>query len=226
MKNNYLIYSLEDDKDISHIIELALKKQGYLIQCFNDPSSFFESFNKEHPNMVLLDLMLPEMSGEEVLKKIRASNKNDDVQVIIISAKNLIINKIDGLDLGADDYISKPFDVLELISRVNAHARRALNRPIFTCKWVSIDTSKGIATAHDKEIKLTNTEYEMLLYLMKNSDRIISRSELFNFIWGTEALYESRVLDVHMKEIRKKIEDRNQDLIETVYGVGYRIKSN
>ena len=124
MEKQYLIYSLEDDKDISHLINLALSGQGYTVKCFLDYPSFKTALDEKKPNMILLDLMLPEKSGEEILKDIRSDEKNDDIQIIIVSAKNLLINKIDGLDLGADDYIAKPFDVMELISRVNARARR------------------------------------------------------------------------------------------------------
>ncbi len=120
----YLIYSVEDDKNISHLIHVALTKQGYAVESFSDGESFLKRFKEKKPHLILLDLMLPNIQGEELLKKIREDDTHDDIQIIIISAKSMLMDKIDGLDSGADDYIEKPFDILELMSRVNAKSRR------------------------------------------------------------------------------------------------------
>ena len=126
--NNYLIYSIEDDEDISYIIKATLEKQGYKVKSFPDGESFLDAFKIEKPNFILLDMMLPKIQGKDLLRYLRNDPNNDDIQIIIVSANRLTIDKIDGLDLGADDYIAKPFDLLELISRVNAKARRFLNQ--------------------------------------------------------------------------------------------------
>lgn len=227
MDYNYLIYSLEDDENISHVIKLALSKNGYRVNTYHNYNDFINDFNKNKPNMILLDLMLPDISGEEILKEIRQNQSNDDIEIIIISAKNLIINKVDGLDLGADDYISKPFDILELISRVNARSRRYLKKKeeIFEIRTIKCFFGSRQIFNGNNIIKFTNSEYLIFEHLIKNRDKIISREELFSLIWGRQESFETRILDVHIKEIRRKLGKENCDLIETIYGVGYRFKN-
>lgn len=222
--NNFLIYSIEDDPNISHLINIALTKQGYTIKSFVKFSEFKEEFNKVKPNMVLLDLMLPEISGEEILKKIREKDEYDDIEIIIISAKNLTINKVDGLDLGADDYLSKPFDVLELISRVNARSRRHLKKKKSTIRGYYFDLKNKTLSKDGEEIKLTNGEATILFELFKHLGETVKREDLFIALWGEDTCYETRILDAHIKEIRRKLGD-DKDLIETVYGNGYKLKN-
>ena len=130
---SYLIYSIEDDKDISHLINVALSKQGYVVKSFYNGKDFYDALALETPQLILLDMMLPDTSGTEILKNIRSKAIYDDVDIIIISAKRMVMDKVDGLDLGADDYIEKPFDILELMSRVNVKYRR-YNKRKFMCK--------------------------------------------------------------------------------------------
>lgn len=222
--NSFLIYSIEDDPNISHLINIALTKQGYTIKSFVKFSEFKEEFNKVKPNMVLLDLMLPEISGEEILKKIREKDEYDDIEIIIISAKNLTINKVDGLDLGADDYLSKPFDVLELISRVNARSRRHLKKKKSTIRGYYFDLKNKTLSKDGEEIKLTNGEATILFELFKHLGETVKREDLFIALWGEDTCYETRILDAHIKEIRRKLGD-DKDLIETVYGNGYKLKN-
>lgn len=224
VNKDYLIYSLEDDPNISHLLDLALSGQGYRFQAFLEYSDFKNAFEKEKPNMILLDLMLPVKSGEEVLKEIRANSSNDDIQVIIISAKNLTINKIDGLDLGADDYICKPFDVMELISRVNARARRYLKKESLRIRSFSFDLDNKVIKRDGNEIHLTQGESVILFELAKNVGKLVTRDELYKALWGDASGFETRTLDVHIKEIRKKLSPDN-DIIETVYGLGYKLKN-
>lgn len=226
MNLDYLIYSIEDDKNISHVINLALTKNGYEVKCFYDYRSFKEAFLNKKPNMILLDLMLPEVKGEDILEEIRKDPSNDDIEIIIISAKNLTINKIDGLDMGADDYIPKPFDVLELISRVNAHSRRFLKKKtdVIKVRGITLDFNKREVSLNGEIVKLTNSEYLILEYLLKNKCRVVSRDELFELLWGKSESFETRILDVHINQIRKKLGKENSEIIETVYGVGYRVK--
>lgn len=221
---DYLIYSLEDDPNISHLLDLALSGQGYRFKPFLKYADFKQSFEKEKPNMILLDLMLSVKSGEEILKEIRMDSSNDDIQVIIISAKNLTINKIDGLDLGADDYICKPFDVMELISRVNARARRYLKKESLRIRSLSFDLNNRVVKKDGVEIHFTQGESAVLFELAKNVGKPVTRDDLYKALWGDVSGFETRTLDVHIKEIRRKLSPDN-DIIETVYGLGYKLKN-
>ncbi len=220
----YLIYSLEDDANISHIIQLALSSQGYEVKCFLKPSDFVKEFQIKKPNMVLLDLMLPEMSGEEILKEIRASSANDDIQVIVISAKTLLVDKVDNLNLGADDYITKPFDVLELIGRVNTKSRRYFTKIKTTIRGLSFNLDKQTIMKDGENIHFTKGEKAILFELYKHLNDVVNREELFVALWGNDYSYETRILDIHIKEIRRKLGE-DSELIETVYGVGYKLKN-
>lgn len=224
MENNYLIYSIEDDPNISHLINIALSKQGYTVKSYSNYSEFYEDFKSKKPNMILLDLMLPEISGEEILRRIREKDEYDDIEIIIISAKNLTINKVDGLDLGADDYLSKPFDVLELISRVNARSRRYLKKKQSTVRDYYFDLKNKVLYKNNEEIKLTNGESTILFELFKHIGETVKREDLFVALWGENTSYETRILDAHIKEIRKKFGE-DSDLIETIYGTGYKLKN-
>lgn len=218
---DYLIYSIEDDKDISLIINKTLSKQGYIIKSFYNAGDFFKAFNEEKPNMILLDMMLPDMHGSDILRNIRSNPLNDNIEIIIISANHMIMDKVDGLDLGADDYIEKPFDILELMSRVSARSRRYLKNRIYTFKDISLDLDKRICLKNNKEIELTVKEFDILSYLFSKNGTVVSRDELFDAIWNTSAI-ESRTLDMHIKSIRAKL-DCEYELIKTVYGIGYKI---
>ena len=156
--DNYLIFSIEDDEDISYIIKATLEKQGYNVEVFPDGESFLDAFKIKKPNLILLDMMLPKIQGKEILKLIRSDPSNDDIQIIIVSANKLTIDKIDGLDLGADDYIAKPFDLLELISRVNAKARRYLNQnKSLSIKNFVLNIEHKTLTKNGSFIDLTNS---------------------------------------------------------------------
>lgn len=216
-----LIYSIEDDKDIALIINKTLSKQGYIVKTFYDASSFFDEFNKIKPHIILLDMMLPDMSGSEILQKIRSDSKNDDIQIIIISANHMIMDKVDGLDMGADDYIEKPFDILELMSRVSARARRLRKTVKYSYNGVSIDVDKRICLCDGKEVELTVKEFDILVVLFKKNGDVVSRDELFEAIWYTKEAVESRTLDMHIKSIRNKLSEK--DIIKTVYGIGYKL---
>lgn len=217
-----LIYSIEDDRDIALIINKTLSKQGYLVETFYDGKSFFEAFKKEKPQLILLDLMLPDMSGSEILKAIRADYLNDEIQVIIISAKHMVTDKVEHLDLGADDYLEKPFDLLELMARVDAKMRRIEKKSLLTVGPLTLDIKQRQVVKDGKTIDLTNKEFDILTALMKHSPNVITREQLFGIIWKVEQAFESRTLDVHIKSLRDKLED-DGTLIKTVYGVGYKI---
>ncbi len=221
---SFIIYSIEDDLDISKIINKTLTKQGYEVYSFYDAKSFFEAFNQKKPDLMLVDLMLPDLSGNEIIKKVREDHNNDNIEIIILSAKRMLIDKVEGLDIGADDYLEKPFDLLELMSRVNARLRRHKNEDVISASELCIDIKKHQAYFKGKELELTNKEYDILLYLLTKSSQVVSRDDLLTHIWGTSSYdYESRTIDMHIKSIRKKINDMDGSIIKTIYGVGYKI---
>jgi len=217
---NYVIYSIEDDQDIAKIINRTLAKQGYQVTSFSDGESFLAQFKKQKPDMILLDMMLPDLSGSELLKSIRDDKANDDIQIIIISANALVTDKIDGLDMGADDYISKPFDLMELVSRVNARFRKYKKTTVYTVEDISLNTETFECKKGAELINLTVREFEILEMLLKFRPKTVTREEMLSSIWG-DASIETRVIDMHVKAIRKKL--GNEGLIETVYGRGYKI---
>lgn len=218
----YLIYSVEDDENIANIIKLTLQKQGYEVCTFADGKSFFDAFQNQKPDLILLDMMLPDMSGSEIITTIRKNSINDPIRIIVVSAKSMIIDKVEGLDLGADDYISKPFDLLELISRVNAQKRRQENNTIYTIGNLEVDIKKRKVSREGNNIPLTKKEFDILSLLLSKHDEVVTREDLIKHIWGSEFEYETRTVDMHIKEIRKKLGTEGKR-IETIYGVGFMV---
>lgn len=216
----YLIYSVEDDKDIGHLIKVALTKQGFIVESFLNGEDFFKAFEITKPNMVLLDMMLPEIHGSEILKQIRNNPENDDIDIIIVSANNMLMDKVDGLDLGADDYIEKPFDILELMSRVNAKARRHKRKRVITIKNIELDLDKHTCAMDGEVVSLTAREFEILSLLFSNKGKVVSREDIIGKLWGTDTYFETRTVDMHIKSLRQKIKE---DIIMTVRGVGYMV---
>ena len=222
--NNYLIYSIEDDEDISYIIKATLEKQGYKVKSFPDGESFLDAFKIEKPNLILLDMMLPKIQGKDLLRYLRNDPNNDDIQIIIVSANKLTIDKIDGLDWGADDYIAKPFDLLELISRVNAKARRFLNqKKSVAFKDFVINFDNKTLTKNSVFIDLTNSEFKVFALLVKNRNRVVSKKEIAVELYNDENKENNRTITMLIKSIRKKIDDKDQTIINSRYGIGYII---
>lgn len=215
-----VIYSVEDDKDIAKIINKTLSKQGYDVVSFYDGKSFIKAFDENKPDMVLLDMMLPDLSGAHLLQYIRKDSANDHIPVVIISANSLVTDKVDGLDMGADDYIAKPFDLLELMSRVNALFRRFKKSSSFEYGKLVLNSESHICKYDGKTISLTIKEFDILALLLKNKGKVVSRDEILSSIWGNEEL-ETRTIDMHIKSLRKKIND--EGIIETIYGLGYKV---
>lgn len=219
-----IIYSVEDDVDIARIINKTLTKQGYQVFSFPDGKSFIEAFNKQKPDLVLLDLMLPDMNGNDIIKYIRNDIENNEVEIIIISAKRMLMDKVEGLDLGADDYLEKPFDLLELMSRVNARLRRHQNKNILIYNNLKVDLQKHLVYLDNNEITCTNKEFDILTYLLQKKGQAVSRDDLLTFLWGdNNSDYESRTIDVHIKSLRAKLNDNDGSIIQTIYGIGYKI---
>lgn len=222
--NDYLIYSVEDDEEIATIINIALTKSLFKVKTFDSGETFLEEFKKTKPNLVLLDLMLPGIQGEEVLKEIR--KYSSEIPIIILSAKSLIEDKVSMLNIGADDYMVKPFNIKELISRVNVNYRKFLaNKFIIKISPFTLDQKNEILYRYDQKIDLTNNEYKIIKYLFNNRGKIVSRDELYKVIWGKDDKnISSRTVDMHIKSIREKILDNDKTFIISVYGNGYKIE--
>lgn len=218
-----IIYSLEDDADIALIINKTLTKQGYKVETFYNGDSFFKRFEEQKPHIILLDMMLPDVSGLDVLKNIRSNPLNKDIQILIISAKTDLTTKVDGLDLGADDYIEKPFNILELMSRVGSKVRRinSVSESVLSYKSISLDLTSRTCYKNGVNLNLTSKEIIILEALIRSLGKTVTREQLYNTIWGNDTYVESRALDMHVKSIRSKIED-DEIKISTVYGIGYR----
>ncbi len=216
-----VIYSLEDDLDIQKIINVSLTKVGYLVKSFTTIKEFLDAFYTSEPDMCLLDIMLEDGNGIDVLKKIRSNPIYDKIQIIIISAKRMTLDKIEGLDNGADDYIEKPFDILELISRVNARFRLQKNEIVY--KDIRLNENTHIAYKENQELDLTNMEFNILKYLLKNEGTVVSRENISKVLYQTDSTIESRTIDMHIASLRKKLKDKDSSIIKTVYGLGYII---
>lgn len=215
------IYVIEDDENIREIIELALNSAGYTVKQFSSAIPALKQMQEENVDLAIFDLMLPEMSGLDAIKEIRKTNR--ELPILILSAKDREIDKVNGLDSGSDDYMTKPFGVLELQARVRSLLRRhhSKNQAIMTPS-LSLDKQTRVVKKNNQSIELTNKEYQLLVYLLENQDRVVERDELLNHIWGYEFIGESRVLDVHIRALRAKLNDDGNKYIKTIRGVGYR----
>lgn len=219
------IYYAEDDMSIKELVVYALKTSGFEAAGFEDSKSFFEGVKQRLPDLVLLDIMLPAEDGLSVLKKLRADFKTRHIPVILLTAKSAEYDKVLGLDSGADDYIVKPFGVMEMISRVKAVLRRtsiAEDSNDLIVDSITLNREKHIILVNGQELSLTLKEFELLFYLMNNKGVVLTRDKLLSSIWGYEFEGETRTVDVHIKTLRHKLGESG-NLIQTVRGVGYRI---
>lgn len=223
--NDFLIYSVEDDHEISNLIRIALEKSDFEVRSFDDGESFLKTFEVKKPNLILLDLMLPGIQGDEILKIIRKDISNDKIPIVILSAKSLLEDRITGLNNGADDYIVKPFNIKELISRINVHYRKFLkDKYIIKINEYTLDFKNEQFFKYDSLIDLTSNEFKILKYLFLKQGNVVSRDELYNQIWGTNNKNNSRSVDMHIKSLREKIGDENKNFIKSIYGGGYIIE--
>lgn len=220
-----MIYLVEDDSSIRELVVYALGGTGLETVGFEKPSEFWTAFKKEEPEMIILDVMLPEESGIEILKKLRNNPETEKIPVIMATAKASEYDKINGLENGADDYITKPFSMMELVARVKALLRR-VNRDKKSEEIIignlAIYPSKHQVKVNGVEVILTLKEYEMLGLLAENRGIVLTRDQLLNKIWGYNFDGESRTVDVHIRTLRVKLGEAG-DLIRTIRGVGYKI---
>ena len=226
-----MIYCVEDDASIRKLIVYTLESTGFEACGYEEGTSFFEASEKEVPELVILDIMLPGMDGMEILSRMKQDIHLSDVPVIMATAKGTEYDKVQGLDAGADDYITKPFGMLELVSRVKAVLRRSQRgaennknavKDVITVNGISMNLKKHEVSAGGEIITLTLKEYELLKRLMMNPDSVLTRDNLMTEIWGYDFYGETRTVDVHVRTLRQKLGEYG-DRIETVRGVGYRI---
>ena len=216
-----LVYIVEDDNNISEIESFALKNSGYITEVFETGRIFSKHLQNKKPDIVLLDIMLPDMDGLEILRKMRNTPDYKKIPVIMVTAKTTEIDKVKGLDLGADDYISKPFGIMELISRVKALLRRTLNleeEKVLSYENVVMDVEKRAVYVDNESVELTYKEFELLKLLLQNSGIEV----IMDRVWGTEFEGESRTLDMHIKTLRQKLGNGGA-IIKTIRNVGYEI---
>lgn len=222
-----MIYLLEDDDSIRKLVIYALESQGFEAAGFALPSAFWKALEKQQPELVLLDIMLPEEDGLAILKKLRAAPETRRLPVVLLTAKNSEFDRVIGLDNGADDFISKPFSMLELIARIRAVLRRS--EPAQAVREYKIgplfvSPEQHIVRVDGENVTLTNKEFELLCLLLDNQGIVLTRQVLMDRVWGFEAERENRTLDVHIRTLRVKLGAAG-GLIETIRGVGYKLGS-
>ncbi len=220
-----IVYIVEDDEDIRQIEEYALKNSGFDTYGFENSISFYEKMEIKLPDIIILDIMLPTENGFEILEYLKSKERYQDIPVIMITAKDMEMDKVKCLDLGADDYIVKPFGLMEFISRVKVVLRRARKDMEFDevrYENVVIEPKSHNVLVDGEKIVLTNKEYELLKYLMVNKNIVLTRQKLMNNVWGFDFEGETRTVDAHIKSLRQKLGVAN-NIIKTVRNVGYKI---
>ncbi len=220
-----MIYCVEDDEGIRELITYAVKSAGFEAEGFENALSFEERLKTAVPSMVLLDIMLPDRDGVDVLRDIRADELTKKLPVIMITAKGTESDKVKGFDSGADDYVTKPFSVVELISRIKAVLRRSSAEEtdgVIDYKGIMLDSRKRSVSTDGNEITVTYKEFELLRYLLMHRGTVVTREKLLDKIWGYHFEGESRTLDVHVGSLRHKLGEKGK-CIETIRNVGYKI---
>ena len=220
-----MIYCVEDDDNIRELVIYTLETTGLKARGFADGSAFMEALAFDTPELILLDIMLPGDDGLELLKKLKSSQKTKNIPVIMVTAKGSEYDKVVGLDSGADDYVTKPFGMMELVSRIKAVLRRTgkvEDRMDMETAGVHVDVKKHEVTVDGKEISLTLKEFELLEKLMRNQGIVLTRAQLLTEIWGYDFDGETRTVDVHIRTLRQKLGEKGE-IIQTVRGVGYRV---
>ena len=219
-----LIYVLEDDKSIQEIEVFALSNVGYQVEGYGSARELYQALGQQMPDLLLLDVMLPDEDGLAVVKKLRSEEDTASLPIIMVTAKTTELDKVKGLDMGADDYVTKPFGVMELISRVKAILRRSAKpedkEKVLKLGNVMLDREKRAVYVNDVPCELTYKEYELLKLLMSNAGIVTARDVILNKVWGIDFEGESRTLDMHIKTLRQKLKEEG-NMIKTVRNVGY-----
>ena len=222
-----MIYFVEDDDSIRELIIYTLNSQGIRAEGFAKPSEFWKAMEEKTPALILLDIMLPEEDGISILKKIRSKKMWKKIPVIMLTAKGSEFDTVMGIDSGADDYVPKPFRMMELLSRIRAHLRRnddeVVKETVLSVGTLTVDPQKHIVKSNGEEVTLTLKEFELLHLLMENKGMVLSRAQILDRVWGYEFDGESRTVDVHIRTLRQKLKDAGKH-VETVRGVGYKLE--
>ena len=218
-----MIYLLEDDDSIRDLVIYTLNSQSMEARGFALPSLFWQAVEEAVPDLALLDIMLPEEDGISVLKKLRASGRTARLPIIMLTARGTEYDKVTGLDAGADDYVAKPFGMMELLSRIRALLRRTeTDSPVYRCGVLTVDPGRHTVEVAGRGVALTQKEFEVLCLLLKNRGQVLSREQLIQQVWGYAFTGESRTVDVHMRTLRQKLGEAGS-YVETVRGYGYKI---
>ncbi len=221
-----MIYFVEDDDNIRELVVYTLNSTGLSAQGFSAPDKFWEAMTEKTPSLVLLDVMLPQEDGLSILKKIRSDKHTKKLPVIILTAKSDEYDKVKGFDLGADDYVPKPFGMMELVARIKAVLRRtedsAQQETVYTIGPLTVSPEKHKVKVNGEKIVLTLKEFQMLCMLLENRGIVLSRDQILNHVWGYSFDGESRTVDVHIRTLRSKLGEAG-DLINTIRGIGYTI---
>ena len=225
---NQLIAVIDDEPDILELVSLHLKRSNYRVREFAEAEPFYRSLTKELPDLIILDLMLPDVDGFEICKYLRSQERYASIPIIMLTAKTEETDKVIGLELGADDYVTKPFSPRELVARVKAVLRRHSRKDEETRKitisgFVTVDLDRHEVDIDGKKIDLTPTEFKILQLLASKPGRIQSRDQILSFLWGEEKFVIDRTVDVHIRHLREKLGDASQ-IIRNVRGVGYKIE--
>ena len=222
-----MIYCVEDDDDIRELMLYTLRTTGFEAQGFPNSELFWQAMEQVKPDLILLDIMLPGSDGLSSLEELRAKKSSESIPVIMATAKGTEFDKVKGLDMGADDYLVKPFGMMEMISRIKAVLRRTQSHvqedKTLTIGSISLDVQNYTVKKDNKVIHLTLKEFELFALLMKNPNRVFTRQELLNQVWGEHFVGETRTVDVHIGTLRTKLGDASH-LIKTIRGVGYRLE--
>jgi DNA-binding response OmpR family regulator len=224
MRKNILV--VEDEKDIIEVLRYYLEKDNYRVHVAQDGFSAIELASKIVPNLILLDLMLPKLDGVEVCRRLKADERLRDIPVIMVTAKAEEADKLKGFDIGADDYVTKPFSTKELIARVKAHLRRregTLPEKSFQYGNLSVDTVRHEVLYNGGEVELTAKEFELLLYMLENKGRILTRDMILNHVWGYDYFGSTRTVDVHVTRLRQKL-PLLTSAVSTIKSFGYKLK--
>lgn len=221
-----LIYVVEDDNDILEVETFALKNSGYEVKGFSNAKDFYKAIEEKIPSLAVLDVMLPDEDGLQIVQKIRIMPKVSKIPIIMVTARTTEIDKVKGLDMGADDYLTKPFGVMELIARVKALLRRSgeqKEKKLLSLGEVSMDDDKHAVYVCEKQCELTFKEYELLKMLLENVGIVLKRESIMSRIWGTDYIGETRTVDMHIKTLRQKLGESGNH-IKTVRNVGYMME--
>ncbi len=227
-----MVFIVEDDKNIRDLVVYTLNSTGIETEGFQNAGDFWKALEEKMPSIILLDIMLPDEDGLEILRKLRSKKETKKIIIIMLTAKSSEYDKVIGLDKGADDYIPKPFGMMELVARIKAHSRRKEmdtdpneENKEYVIRNLVVNPAKHRVQVEGKEVTLTYKEFELLCYLLDNKDVVLTRDKILTSIWGYNFDGETRTVDVHIRMLRQKLGNAG-DIIETIRGIGYKINKD